>query len=216
MGIDGMGRIARQQFGGRRIEFGVEAGCRHHKARDRIVARNRIDGERSAARNAATADQHHVEQELYAVLGQQLARQIPGQRRLAVLDQATRRFFGVAEIDLRAGRAGRAERQPAELQLSRSLVCALLDQLEREGLGLLILVLLHNLDAVDDRTNRADQVMAHARTHQRRKVESADRERTGNGRGRVGRRCGGRGRRGGRRRGRHGRGGHRQTPLSDA
>ena len=44
MGIDGMRRIAGQQFGGGRVKLGVEAGCRDDKAGDTVVAGNRIDG----------------------------------------------------------------------------------------------------------------------------------------------------------------------------
>ena len=51
---------------------------------------------------------------------------------------------------------------------------ALLDQIERKGLGFLVLVLFHHFDAVDDRADRADQVVADARAQQRREVEGAD------------------------------------------
>ena len=74
---------------------------------------------RAAARNGLAGDQQHVEQELDAVLRQQRARQVPGQLGLVVLEKAARHVLGVAEIDLRAGRAGGAEGDPAELQLGR-------------------------------------------------------------------------------------------------
>ena len=70
-----------------------------------------------------------------------------------------------------AGGAGRAERETAELQPRRCRRGALLDQLEGEGLGLLVLVVLHHLEPVDDRADRADQVMADPRAQQRREIE---------------------------------------------
>src|SRR5580704_16917476 len=81
---------------------------------------------------------------------------------------------------------------PAESQLGRGLICALLDQIEGENLGFLVLVLVHDFEAVDDGADRADQVMADARAQQRRQIEGAD----GNGTGRCGHarlRCGLRG-----------------------
>src|SRR5579863_1536861 len=63
---------------------------------------------------------------------------------------------------------------------------ALLDQIERENLGLLIFVLLHHLDAVDDGADRTDQVVANPRAQQCRKVESANGYGTGDGGGHDG------------------------------
>ena len=91
-----------------------------------------------------------------------------------VLDETARRFFGIAQLDLRPGRTGRAERQPAELQLGGSLSRAFLDQIEREGLGLFVLVLFQDFQAVDDGADRTDQVVANARAQQRRKIEGSD------------------------------------------
>jgi hypothetical protein len=52
---------------------------------------------------------------------------------------------------------------PSSKSLGRRLVGALLDQLESKCLGLFVFVLLHDFDAVDDRADRADEVMANAR-----------------------------------------------------
>ena len=54
---------------------------------------------------------------------------------------------------------------------------ALLDEVERECLGLLVLVLLEHLEAVDDRADRADQVVADARAQERREIEGFEGER---------------------------------------
>ena len=83
-------------------------------------------------------------------------------------------FSASPEIDLRAGGAGRAESDAAELQLGGRRAGALLDQVERKGLGRLVLFLLQHFEAVDDRADRADQVMTDARAQQRGKVERFD------------------------------------------
>src|SRR5580692_2641363 len=49
---------------------------------------------------------------------------------------------------------------PAELQLGRSLLRAFLNQIEREGLGLFVLVLFQDFQSVDDGADRTDQVVA--------------------------------------------------------
>src|SRR5262249_40560925 len=97
------------------------------------------------------------------VLRQQGARQIPDQLDLLVFDEAACDLLGVARVDLRDGRAGGAEGDAAELQARGRGTSALLDQVERAGLGLLILRFLQDLETVDDRAGRTDQVMAHTR-----------------------------------------------------
>src|SRR5580698_4569325 len=72
--------------------------------------------------------------------------------------------------------------EPAELQLGRGLFRALLDQIKRKNFGFLVLVLVHDFEAVDDGADRADQVVADARAQQRGQIEGAD----GNGTGRCG------------------------------
>ncbi len=94
--------------------------------------------------------------------------------------------FGVAEVDLGAGRAGRAEGDAAELQLGGAGAGALLDKFESEGLGLLVLCLVQHLQPVDDGADRADQVVAYARAQQGGKIERFD-GRSGHGRASAGR-----------------------------
>src|SRR6185312_2513724 len=72
-------------------------------------------------------------------------------------------------------------RDAAELQLGRRRAGALLDELERELLGLLVLLLIQHFETVDDRADRADQVVANTRAQQRGEIESFDRA----GHGRV-------------------------------
>jgi hypothetical protein len=89
-----------------------------------------------------------------------------------VLHQSARHLFGVAGVDLGAGRSRGAERQPAELKLGRGRPGAFLDQVHGELVGLFVLALLHDLEAVHDRADRADQVMTDPRTQQRGEVEA--------------------------------------------
>jgi hypothetical protein len=72
---------------------------------------------------------------------------------------------------LRAGRAGGAEGDAAELQLGGSRAGALSDEVERKVLGFGVLALLQHFQAVDDRAHRADQVVADARAEKRGKIE---------------------------------------------
>ena len=82
--------------------------------------------------------------------------------------------LGVAEVDLGAGGAGRAEGDAAELQLGGGGAGALLDQIEGESLGLLVLFFRQHFQPVDDGADRADQVMANARAQQGGKIERFD------------------------------------------
>ena len=89
---------------------------RRHRPRpgpDRRVKRCRRAGWPPAG------DQEHVQKQLHPVLRQQRRGKIPDELRLVVLEQAARHLFGIAEVDLGTGRAGRAEGDAAELQLGR-------------------------------------------------------------------------------------------------
>ncbi len=63
---------------------------------------------------------------------------------------------------------------PAELQLGGSLPHALLDQVHGEGLGFLIVVVLHHLETVDNGADRTDQVVAYARAQKRGEIQGLD------------------------------------------
>ena len=113
--------------------------------------------------------------------GSRSARQIPGDLGLFVLEHPARHFFGVAGIDLRPGRAGRAKGDSAELQLCRGRPRAFLDQIEREGLGLLVAIVLHDFDTVHDRADRTDEVVTDPRAQQCGEIERFENDRTGHG-----------------------------------
>src|ERR1051326_144225 len=139
----------------------------------------RFNGERAATGNGAGGDDQHVQQKLNLVLRLELTRQVPGDLDLVVLEEAAGDLFGVAGFDLRPRRSGGAKGEPAELQPGRGIAGALLDQVEREGAGFLVLVLFQDFDAIDDRAHRADQVVTDARAEQRREVERAKRHGAG-------------------------------------
>ena len=140
-------------------------------------------GQRAAARNGLLRNDQHVQEQLDAVLRQQQPRQIPADGDLAVLDMAARHGLGVAEIDLRAGRAGRAKRQPAELQPGRGGLGALANQIEREFTIFGLRIVVEDLQPIDDGANRTDEIMTDPRTQQCRKFEGvgSDAGRTGDG-----------------------------------
>ena len=92
-------------------------------------------------------------------------------RDLAVLDMAARHVLRVAEIDLRARRSGRAERQAAELQPRRGGLGALANQIEREFAVFGLRIVVEHLKPIDDRADRADEIVADPRTQQRRQLE---------------------------------------------
>src|SRR5689334_18523450 len=93
---------------------------------------DRIDRQPAAAWNGLLRNDKHVEQQLDSVLRQEEARQVPGDRALAVFDMALGHVLGVAEIDLGAGRSRGSKRQPAELKPGGGGFRTLADQVESE------------------------------------------------------------------------------------
>ncbi len=125
----------------------------------------------AAARDGLLRDHHHVQQQLDPVFRQQHARQIPRDLGLGVLEVTARHGLRVAEIDLRARRSGRPERQAAELQPRRSGLGALADQIERKFAIFRLRVVVEDLKPIDDGADRTDEIMANPRTQQRRQFE---------------------------------------------
>src|SRR5262249_11746463 len=138
-----------------------------------LPCRDGMDGEHAAARDGLARDDQQVEQQLDPIFRQQHAWQVPGELGLVIFDERLRHGSRVAEIDLRAGRAGGAEGEAAELQARRRRPRTPLDEVEREGPGLLVAVfLLQHFDSVDDLAGRADQIVANARTEECGEYES--------------------------------------------
>ena len=67
--------------------------------------------------------------------------------------------------------SNRAECQPTELQPGRRRPGALADQIEREIAILRLRIVVEHLKPIDDRADRADEIVADARTQQRCKLE---------------------------------------------
>ncbi|MGY4345225.1 hypothetical protein ACVWXM_001689 [Bradyrhizobium sp. GM7.3] len=87
------------------------------------------------------------------------------------LDVAARHGLGIAEIDLRAGRAGRTKSEAAELEASGGGFRALAYQVECElavvGLGIVV----EHFEPIDDGADRADEIVADPRAQQRSEFE---------------------------------------------
>ena len=77
----------------------------------------------------------------------------------------------IAEVDLRAGRSRRPERQAAELQSRRSGLGALADQIERKFAIFRLGIVVENLKPIDDGADRTDEIVANPRTQQRGKFK---------------------------------------------
>src|SRR4051794_11732664 len=162
-------------------DAGVEPGRGDAEAHG-LAPTDRVDREGAAARDRLPRDDEHVQQQLDPIFWQQHVGQIPGQLGLVILDEAARHDLRVAEVDLGAGRARRAEGEAAELQARRGRPRAPLDEVERKGLGLFVAVfLLQHFEPVDDGAGGADQIVADAGAQERGKVESVESDGYGHG-----------------------------------
>ena len=94
---------------------------------------------------------------------------------------APRHGLRVAQIDLRAGRSGGPERQPAELQSCRGSLGALADQIEGKFAIFRLRIVVEHLKPIDDGAHRTDEIVTNPRTQQRSQFE-----RIGGGTGRRG------------------------------
>ena len=92
-------------------------------------------------------------------------------RALAVLDVAARHGVGVAEVDLSAGGAGRAEGETAELEAGGGGLGALANQVERELAIFRLGVVVEHFEPIDDGAHRADEIMTDPRAQERREFE---------------------------------------------
>jgi hypothetical protein len=100
------------------------------------------------------------------------ARRGPAHLGLGIANETACDVFGVAHVDLRPRRARRAEGKTCELQTRGRLVGALPDQIERDFAHRRVFFLLQNLKAVDDRADRADDVVAQAAGNKGCEVEA--------------------------------------------
>ena len=87
------------------------------------------------------------------------------------LHQAAADLLGGGELDLGAGRAGRAEGEAGELQAGGGLLGDIADDVEGVVLGLGIVVLVEDLETVVDGADGTDDVMADLAGNQGGKLE---------------------------------------------
>ena len=90
---------------------------------------------------------------------------------LAVPMKPAADLFRGREVDHRAGRSRGAERKARELEPRRSLLGDVADDIERVGLRLLVVVLVEDLEAVVNRADGADHVMADLARDERGELE---------------------------------------------
>ena len=171
-------RATGQKIGHRGRNLRVGPGRQDFESH-RLAAAHRVHGQSATARNGLPRDHKHIEQELDAVFGKQDTRDVPSKLGLLIFQKPARHAFGIAEIDLRARRPGGAEGDPAKLQSAGRRLDAFLDQIERKGLGFLVLAVLHHLEPIDDRSDRTDQVVANPRAQKRSEIEGFKIGRTG-------------------------------------
>ena len=101
---------------------------------------------------------------------------MPFELRLVVDQETAGDLFGVARVDRCAGRTRGAKGQSAKLQPRRSGPRALFDEVERKAAHFGVLLVLQHFKSVDDRADRADDVVTNPRAQQRRKIERIERE----------------------------------------
>ena len=94
--------------------------------------------------------------------GSRSARQIPGERDLAVLEMALRHVLGIAQIDLRSGRARCPECETAKLQPRRRNFGALANQIEGKLTIVRLGIVVQYLKSVDDCAYGTNEVVADA------------------------------------------------------
>ena len=114
----------------------------------------------AAARQRGDGAGDEVQQELHLVLAHVAGNRAPDEVVLALADEAARDLLGRAQIDHGAGRSRRAEGEAGELQPRRGLLGDVADDVEGVVLGLLVVVLVENFQAIVDGADGADHVMA--------------------------------------------------------
>jgi hypothetical protein len=78
---------------------------------------------------------------------------------LALPDQSATQFLGIAEIDLRSSGARRAEGEARKLQPRRGRFGHVADDVEGVVLGLIVILLVEDLQPIVDRADRTDHVV---------------------------------------------------------
>ena len=112
---------------------------------------------------APAAMRQRLSRSLTTFFGASRRWRVPSQRRSIVDEEASRHILGVSGVDRCAERARGAEGEPAELQSGGGRDRALLDEVHRDRAHLRVLFAVEHFEAVDDRPDRADHIVADAR-----------------------------------------------------
>src|SRR5208337_2296413 len=110
------------------------------------------------------------------ILRREPALRLPAQCRPLAADQAPRDVLRVPRVDQGAERAGRPEGEPAELEARRGRNRAFLDEVHGDGAHVRVLLAVEHFEAVDDRPDRADHIMADPRAEKRGQIERGERD----------------------------------------
>ena len=131
------------------------------------------DRDLAAARDCRQRYQDEVEEQLYLVLRKQGTAAAPDEFGLLVRQERRRHRFGVASVDLHAGRAGRAESDAGELQARRGIFRALADEVHGVLVGA---TFVEQFKPVVDRPDRRNNVVAHTAAQERRQIRRRKRK----------------------------------------
>ena len=123
---------------------------------------------------ALAATRQRLSRSLTAFFG--ASRRGASQRKLVrSLTMRPRATFSASPVSIAAvERAGRAEGEPAELQPRRGGRGALPDQVHGDLAHVRVVFAVEHFEAVDDRADRADDVVAHARAQKRGEIERGE------------------------------------------
>src|SRR5262249_42515875 len=117
-----------------------------------------LDVTATRKRGDRTGDQ--VQQQLHLVLAHMPGGRAPNEVVLTLADEAAGNLLSRAQVDHGAGRSCRAEGEAGELQPGGSLLGHIADNVEGIVLGLLVVVLVEDLEAIVDGPDRANYVVA--------------------------------------------------------
>ncbi len=126
-----------------------------------------MDRERAAANQPLGGDEREIEGELEQGLVHSGGGTCPVEADLAVVQQAEESLSSFLGVDIAAKAGGAAEGEAEELQPRRTLFRALAEEGENLRAHFGIVILVEDLDAVGQRTNRADEIVTQARAQHR-------------------------------------------------
>ena len=160
-------------------QLGVEDQPRSFGADDdfcHVAMRFGADIEPAAADERVARDQREVQENLDRGLAERRLGDMPAELGAAVApEHSFDRALGLTRVDHLAEAARRAEGQAEELQLARRGARAFVQKVEAARAHVGIMFVGEQLEPVVERADRAQQVVAQARTEQAGKINGADR-----------------------------------------